>query len=142
MAMMIGEGTRAEINVTPLIDVLLVLLVIFLLINPRQPNGIYAEVPQQPKSPQQEDPRDRTVVLEVIWHESGGSSLRLNHEPVEWNELQARIADVYKTRAEKVLFLAGSKDLEFAEVARAIDLAKLGDPSLRVGLMPSSFAGD
>lgn len=142
MSMLMGSGARSEINVTPLIDVLLVLLVIFLLINPRKPNGLVAEVPQKPTKPQQEVTDPRSVVLEVTWNDSGEASLRLNREPVSWNELQAKVTDIYKTRAEKVLFIAGDKRLEFEAVARAIDLAKLGDPDLRVGLMPAEFAGN
>lgn len=142
MSMMMGSGARSEINVTPLIDVLLVLLVIFLLINPRKPNGLVAEVPQKPTKPQTEVNDPRSVVLEVSWSETGETSLRLNHEPVSWNELQAKVTDIYKTRAEKVLFIAGDKRLEFESVARAIDLAKLGDPDLRVGLMPAEVSGN
>ena len=142
MSMAIGSGTRAEINVTPLIDVLLVLLIIFLLVNPRKPNGLIAEIPQKPKTDQPQPEVERSVVLEVVWNSAGESSLRLNHEPVTWPELETRVVDVYKMRAEKVLFIAGDKRLDFEQVARAIDLAEHADPALRVGLMPPDFVGN
>ena len=137
MAMTSGSGARVELNVTPLIDVLLVLLVIFLLISPAKVSVLTAESPQPPKpnTPPQDD--NRSVVLAIKWNGEGRSKLELNRQPVGWEDLRTRVQDIYKTRAEKVLFIAGDKELDFQDVASAIDLAKAGDPALRVGLMPA-----
>ena len=126
MAMTIGGpggGPCADMNVTPLIDVLLVLLIIFMVITPLTPKGLDALVPQPPKDqPKQPPSTDRTVVVQVI--KTGGQpALKINQEDVSWDKLQGRLEEIYKTRAEKVVFVKADTDLPFADVAQVIDIA-------------------
>ena len=142
MAMTMGGkgGPSADINVTPLIDVLLVLLIIFMVITPLTPKGLDALVPQPPppNAPKTE-PTDRTVVVQVI-HMPGGEkpALKINQDDVTWENIQGRLEDIYKTRAEKVMFVKGDTELQFADVAQVIDLAHAAGVD-KVGLITAKI---
>ena len=113
-----GDGPQANINVTPLIDVLLVLLIIFMVITPLTPKGLDALVPQPPKNPQQQTKTDdRTIVVQILRNRA----LKINQEDITLDRLQGRLEDIYKTRAEKVAFVKGDENLNFADVATVID---------------------
>lgn len=127
-----SSGPKAEINVTPLIDVLLVLLIIFMVITPLTPKGLEALAPQppNPNAPPPDPNNDRTVVIII----EKDKSIKLNSEVVTEDKLGKRLEDVFKTRAERVVFVKGDPDVEFQYVARAIDIAK-GAGIDKVGLM-------
>ena len=132
-----GSGPKADINMTPLIDVLLVLLIIFMVITPLDSKGLEALVPQPPKDQQSNPETDRTVVIII----NKDRSMMLNTEPTDENRLGARLEEVFKTRAERVVFVKGDPDLEYRYVARAIDIAR-GAGMDKIGLMtPKIEAG-
>jgi biopolymer transport protein TolR len=106
MGMAVGPkgGQSANMNVTPLIDVLLVLLIIFMVITPPTP--------------------DRTIVVQLIDHGAGNPpGLKINQDEATWETLQGRLEDIFKTRAEKVMFVKGDDNVPFADVANVIDIA-------------------
>src|SRR5262245_34530249 len=141
MGMAVGgpAGARADINMTPLIDVLLVLMIIFMVITPLTPKGLEALVPQPPPKDAPPPPpnQDRTVVIII----NKDKSMQINTENITEDRLGSRLEEVFKTRAERVVFVKGDPDLEFRDVAKAIDIAK-GAGIDKVGLMtPKIEAG-
>jgi biopolymer transport protein TolR len=134
-----GQGGQvSNINMTPMIDVLLVLIIIFMVITPLTPKGLEALVPQPaPPNQQQNDADQRTVVVSV----AKDKSMMINTEPTDENKLGPRLEEIFKTRAERLIFVKGDPDLEFQDVAKVIDIAK-GVGIDKVGLMtPQMEAG-
>ena len=135
-------GLSSDINVTPMIDILLVLLIIFMAITPVTPHGLEALVPQPPKNnqPQQKE-NDTAIVLQVLKGSGSQPAYKINETDVQKSDLAGRLQTIFAARATKVMFIKGDKDLDFAPISNAIDIAK-GAGVDHVGLMtPKILAG-
>jgi biopolymer transport protein TolR len=129
MGMALGEGSlRADPNVVPLIDVLLVLILIFMLLTPQLSRGLPASLPQL--ASKQDHPDLDRIVVRVM----SGGKLLVNQDPTDWNALPARLSGIFKNRADKVAFVTGAREVPFAEVALAMDIMRSAGIN-RVGLL-------
>jgi biopolymer transport protein TolR len=132
-----GAGVRGpQINVTPLVDVLLTLIVMFMLVVAMdQEQGETAQIPQPDQKQTAEEQESSTVVIEVVWTtKDAAPTLKINQEDVRWVDLDARLARIYLARAEKVAFVRGDADVDFQYVAEVIDAAHHAGVQ-RVGLL-------
>ncbi len=119
----------AQINMTPMIDLLLVMLIIFLVIAPVHSKGLKSEVPQPAPSATPAKP-EPDVVLAV----ARDGSLQVNTKPVSRAELGSVLSEIFRTRQDRVIFVSGSGELLFGQVADVIDVAR-GAGADRVALI-------
>jgi biopolymer transport protein ExbD len=131
-----GGASRAQINVTPLIDVLLTLIVMFMLVvSMDKESGETAQIPQPPKNGETQSQPERTVVIQVGWTaKDQRPSVKINKEDVPWAQLDDRLAQIYLSRVEKVGFVQGDADVDFQYIADVIDVAHHAGVT-RVGLL-------
>lgn len=142
MGMAVGssKGVMADMNVVPLIDILLVLLIIFMVITPTIPKGLEALVPQPAPPNTQVDPeiQAKTVVVQVTRGAGLNVGLKINQEDTTWDTMGTRLEEIFKTRAEKIAFVKGESEVEFRHVARAIDIMRLSGIE-KVGLITAKI---
>jgi biopolymer transport protein TolR len=127
---MSGKGQKAEINVTPMIDVLLVLIIIFMVITPLVPRGLEAAVPPQADAP----PPPGEVSSDIVVSVAKDGVIEINRQRVEAAALLERLADLYRRHINDRIFVRGDRALDYQAVAQVIDVAR-GAGWERVGLM-------
>jgi biopolymer transport protein TolR len=137
-----GGGYSSDINMTPMIDILLVLLIIFMVIVPVTPKGLDALVPQPPKEPNKTPPnQDRTIVVQVLHRPGAAPTYKINETDVLKAELLPRLTEIYANRAERIMFVKGDDDVNFSYVAEVIDIGRSANVD-HIGLMtPKIMAG-
>ncbi len=142
MGMQVGGnkgGAIADMNVVPLIDILLVLLIIFMVITPLTPKGLDTLVPQpNPNQKPDVELENKTVVVQVLMRGRVCCLLKINQEDTTWDGLGKRLEDIFKDRADKIAFVKGDSDVMFQEVARAIDVMR-GAGIDKVGLITAKL---
>ena len=124
---------KAEMNVTPLIDVLLVLIIIFMITRPMS-QGEFTDVPQPQQQSKAIDP-DTPIVLQLTQTNTPEPLISINRQQLAWKDLRNRLLEIYKLRPEHILFIKGDADVEFEYVARVIDTAHSANVD-RIGLIP------
>jgi biopolymer transport protein ExbD len=124
-------------NVTPLIDVLLVLLIIFMLVVIEQkPKGLDAQIPQPAPPGKNIPPPERTIVIQVRHAKAGTEhpQVMVNDESVDWDHLRERLRDIYAIRVERIAYVEADDDIDFQDVADVIAIARIAGVD-RVGLL-------
>jgi biopolymer transport protein TolR len=116
-----GGPSRPELNVTPLIDVLLVLIIIFMVIVATTKEYKIDALLPQPARADQAHKNERTIVIQVIWSaQSKVPLLKINQEPISWEQLEPNLERIFMGRAEKVVYVKGDESLDFESVAQVI----------------------
>jgi biopolymer transport protein ExbD len=135
-----GDPSGPQINVTPLIVVLLTLIVVFMLIVAmQQDKGETAQIPQPDQQQKENVSQPRTVVIQVVGTKDASPRVKINREEVSWEDLETRLGEIYLKRVEKVAFVRGDADVDFQYVADVIDAAHHAGVQ-RIGLLTEDRA--
>jgi biopolymer transport protein TolR len=134
MAMSMGAEKEkiAEINITPMIDILLVLLIIFMVIVPAVPKGLEATLPQPPNHIA--NAGNDSIVVQVFSHRGASPTYRINDVDIPHAQLLAKLTEIFANRAERTMFVKGDDSVSFAAVADVIDIGRAAN-ALHIGLM-------
>ncbi|HEU4414088.1 MAG TPA: biopolymer transporter ExbD [Candidatus Angelobacter sp.] len=136
MSMVVGarKGFSSEINVTPMIDVLLVLLIIFMVVLPHRYEGEATQIPQPAPKMVTANPPSPIVIQLLDKGEGKRPALKINQEEVSWDGLIARLRAIYDAREDHIAFVKGDPEIEFAFIAEVVDMSHLAGAE-RVGLL-------
>ena len=131
-------GPQSEINMTPMIDVLLVLLIIFMVVQQGLQRGVQVQIPPPPDEAEtaQRPPDDQQIVLQV----EPGPQYLINAQPVDATALRGKITEIYANRPRKVIFVKGAENMTYGDVIFAVDAARAGGVTV-VGLVPRATVG-
>lgn len=140
MSMSVGKKGHltSDPNVTPLIDVLLVLLIVFMIIVPQLPHGLHSQVPQPPKHKQQTN-NDQAIVVQILGNASAPATYKINQTPVALSDLEGKLTQIFATRADKVMFVKGDPNLSYVQVEQVVDRAT-GAGVTKIGIITPKVA--
>lgn len=116
-----ARALSSQINVTPLIDVLLVMLIIFMVIQPTLTHGLDTLLPQPPKNPVASEPNPATIVVSVASSATGEPVYSINHTSLRKEALAPRLAEIFAARNDRQIFLQGDAALDFSTIAQVVD---------------------
>ena len=132
-----SSSTGPKMNVTPLIDVLLVLIIVFMVVVIEQrPTGLQTELPQPNPTGNTIPPPQATIVIQIHHPKPGAEhpQVMVNEESVEWDRLRERLRDIFAIRVERIAYVEADNDIDFQDVADVIAIARIAGVD-RVGLL-------